>query len=197
MQFVKITTPTFSSEFTTQLSVDPDILITSNRRPVSGINTPVSITIDQGSFILNNQPTATQGTLEPTNTQNIVQVVIRSSSGFNATKTAILTIGSGSQSFSVVTRAQDFTPATFSFTAQTEVATGMMITSNVATITSIDTTTAIRIDGGSYLINGVVTTVSTVSKDDEVAVQVLSSDQYNTAVTAILFVGFTRPRSNR
>lgn len=69
------------------------------------------------------------------------------------------------------------TPFDFSFAPQTGVPLSTLITSNTVLITGIDFAVPISIVGGSYSINGgaFVTTPGTISNNDTVAVQVLSS----------------------
>ncbi len=79
----------------------------------------------------------------------------------------------------------------FSFTALTNAQLNTSITSNVATISGFDSTISIRIEGGSYTIGASVPTAAegTITAGATVAVQVLSSGEFNTQTVATLTVG--------
>jgi len=87
----------------------------------------------------------------------------------------------------------DKTPATFSFTPQTNVALNTVITSNSITVSGINAETTISISGadGTYSINnGAFTHVAgIVSTGNSVKVRLTSSSNYNTVRSVILNIG--------
>jgi hypothetical protein len=82
-------------------------------------------------------------------------------------------------------------PSQFTFTDQTGVALGTVITSNTITVSGIDVAVPISITDGTYSINGGSYTGAdgTVNNGDTVTVQLTSSGSYSTAANATLFIG--------
>ena len=157
---------------------------------ITGLDVPVSVTLitnnTDGYYQISDQ-SATQ-TMGMVGNNSTITLFLQSKS-FDGVAIASLTVGGVTASFIATTRAQSFTPHQFSFTRQSNVATGTIITSNVITITGIDTTTTISISSGSYTINGQETTANTISNNDTVTIKITSSDQTNTPVTVTLSVG--------
>jgi hypothetical protein len=122
---------------------------------------------------------------------NTVTVKLTSSSSYATTKSAKLTIGGVSATFSVTTAAKDTKPDQFIFVDQTGVALNTVITSNTITVSGINASTAISITGGKYSINGgsYRTTSSTVTNGNTVKVQLTSSTSANTTKSATLTIG--------
>ncbi len=85
----------------------------------------------------------------------------------------------------------DTTPDPFSFTAITNAETNTFITSNIAIITGFDSTVSISVEGGSYIIgaNPPTTADGIITAGATVAVQVLSSSEFNTQTIATLTIG--------
>ncbi|MDI6743520.1 MAG: hypothetical protein QMD11_12365, partial [Smithella sp.] len=122
-----------------------------------------------------------------------VTIQLTSSGSYSTTKSATLTIGSVSDTFSVTTEAAppDTTPDQFIFTDRTGVALSTVITSNTITVSGINTETPISITGGTYSINGGAYTsdAGTVSNGDTVTIQLTSSGNYSTQTEATLTIG--------
>jgi hypothetical protein len=85
----------------------------------------------------------------------------------------------------------DTTPDPFSFTAQTGVPRGTLVTSNSVRVTGINAAAAISISGGEYSISGGVFTSSagTVSAGQTVTVRQTSSANFSKSTTATLTIG--------
>jgi hypothetical protein len=85
----------------------------------------------------------------------------------------------------------DDVPDLFVFTNLTNVQKNTMYSSNVVTITGINVDATISVAGGNYKINDGNWTANDgfVAKNDQVQVQVMSSNNDNTTVTVILTVG--------
>jgi hypothetical protein len=179
--------------FTDRTNVTLSTVITSNTITITGINTAANISITGGEYSVNGGSyTSSSGTVNNGNTVTVRQT----SSGSYSTKTdAILTIGGVSDTFSVTTLAAppppDTTPAQFTFTDQTNVQLGTLITSNTIIVSGINTETAISITGGTYSIKGRSYTSSsgTVSNGDTVTVQLISSGNYSTTTNTTLTIG--------
>ncbi len=79
----------------------------------------------------------------------------------------------------------------FSFTSVIDAQPNTLISSNIATISGFDSTVSIRIEGGSYTIGASTPTAAegVISLGVTVAVQVLSSSEFNTQAIATLTLG--------
>ena len=174
--------------FTPVINATPNAVIRSEPVAIIGFD-HATISIIGGSYTINGGTALNSATTIFGGDSVVVELL--SSMQFSSVASAVLTIGGVTASFVVTTRAQDFTPDAFRFTPQTGVETGTIITSNIATITGIDSTSMISIVGGSYTINGgtALNTASMVFKGARVAVQVLSNMQFSSAASAILTIG--------
>ena len=173
--------------FTPQTGVETGTIITSNIATITGIDSTSMISIVGGSYTINGGTALNTASMVFKGARVAVQVL--SNAQFGSTASVILTIGGVTASFVVTARAQDFIPDAFRFTPQTGVETGTIITSNIATITGIDSTSMISIVAGSYTINGQQTTAATISNNSTVTVLLLSSRHFTTPASAILTVG--------
>ena len=93
--------------------------------------------------------------------------------------------------FTLLVAIVDVVPDAFSFTDQTNVASGTTITSNAVTVTGVNTATAISITGGQYSVNGAnfTSTAGTVNNGDSVRAQHTSSSSHSTQVDTTLTIG--------
>jgi len=175
--------------FTDQSGVAPGSLRTSDAVTVSGINDAATIGISGGSYSINGGAyTSSAGTVQSGDQVRVQHVA---AAGFSASVDTTLTIGGVSDSFTSTTEARDTTPAAFSFTDQTNVATGSQRTSNAVTVSGINDAASISVSGGSYSINGgaFTTAVGTVVAGDQVRVQHTSSGAASTTVDTVLTIG--------
>lgn len=87
--------------------------------------------------------------------------------------------------------AADLTPNAFTFTPQTGVSVGAIVTSNEVSITGINANTTITITGGTYSINGgtFVATPGVVKLNDRVRVRMNGSMLINTPVSSTVTIG--------
>ena len=162
---------------------------TSNSINVAGINTDAAISIVGGTYSLNGGPeTSVAGTV---NAGDAVTVQHTASSEPGAMTNTVLTIGTESDTYSSTTIGPDTTPIAFTFTDVTEVALGSTQTSDVITVTGINTASAISATGGSYSINSGAYTSSagTVVNGDTVTLQHTASGALGTAVDTVLTIG--------
>lgn len=145
--------------FTDQTGVTPGTLTTSNAITVGKTNAigtltyAISISGNSGQYEIDNSGTWTSaaGTISRGQTVRVRQT----SSPLESTiLTTTLTIGGRSDTFLVDTGVTANTcPDSFSFTDQTNVATGTLITSDMITVNGITTAAAISISNGTFEIN--------------------------------------------
>jgi len=177
--------------FVDQTDVQLNMVVTSNGIIVSGLDATAIIYISGGTYSINSGTyTSAVGTV---NNEDTVTVRLTSSGSYSTTKSATLTIGSVSDTFSVTTEAAppDTTPDQFTFTDRTGVVLSAVITSNTIKVSGINTASPIYITGGTYSINGGAYTsdADTVSNGDTVTIQLTSSESYLTTTDATLTIG--------
>lgn len=181
------TTPnTFTLTAITGAAVNTDV--TSAAVTIAGINGAAPISITGGSYSINDAAFIT--TASTVSSGQSVKVKVATSVTTNTPKTATLTIGGVSGTFTVTTVA-DTTPTDFTFIAVTGAALSSVNTSNAITVGSIDIPVAISISGGEYRIdNGAFTNApGTVGPNQTVNVKLTASDHDNTPVSAVLTIG--------
>ncbi len=127
-----------------------------------------------------------------------VRVRVTAGSGFSATTSAFVTVGSVEASFSAVTIARDVEPGGFSIDSKLDQPTGSPVTSNPYTVVGINAPAAISIvspsSGVSYSINSedaddFVSIPGTVVEDDVVRVRIDAGDAFDTDLSAIVAIG--------
>jgi|GEM_PF-484068 len=183
------TTPTPFS-FSPVSNVALNTLVMSDSIVVLGINAPAAITVTGGEYSINGNPfTSLVGGV--VNNNDLVRVRVLSSSQFQTSTTAVLTIDTVSAPFTVTTVAIDTTPDSFSFQPATGVLRNSVQTSAAITVSGINNPAPISVTGGSYSINGgpFVTTAGTVSNGASVTVRQTASRKFNTTTTATLTIG--------
>jgi hypothetical protein len=166
--------------------------LTSNAITVTGIDTPVPITITGGTYSINGAAfTSNAGVVS--NGQTVV--VRQTTSGVNNTPTtATVTIGGVSAPFTTTTLTvggNDTTPNAFTFTNMTSVAVSTVVTSAPITVSGITAPAPITVTGGTYAINGGTFTsaAGTVTNGQTVAVRHTSSASNSTVTTTTLTIG--------
>jgi hypothetical protein len=177
--------------FTDQTDVALNTVVTSNEITVSGLDAATIIYISGGTYSINSG--SYKSTSDTVNNGDTVTVRITSSGNYSTTKSAILTIGMVSDTFSVTTEAAppDTIPVQFTFTDKTGVALNTAVISNAITVSGINEAASISITGGMYSISGGLYTsdVGTVNNGDTVTVQLASSGNYSTKTEATLTIG--------
>jgi len=183
--------------FTDQIDVAQDTLITSNTVTISGIDDGTDLSIDVGEYSIGCMAagfTSTAGTID-----NDQTVCVRHTSA-NSPNTAInsvLTVGTGSDTFTTTTAADaggmDTTPDMFTFVDLTEVELNTVLQSNTITVSGIDAPAALSVTGGSYSIGCTAGTFTadpgTVNNGDMVCVRHTSAATGATAVNTTLTIG--------
>ncbi|PUA26881.1 MAG: hypothetical protein B0W54_20885 [Cellvibrio sp. 79] len=117
-------------------------------------------------------------------------VRVTASDKTNTAKSATVTVGGVSATFSVTTLA-DVTPAGFTLAPVTNAALGATVTSAAVTLSGFDIAVPVSITGGEYSINGGAFTAAagTVTAAQTVAVKLVASANHSTTTTAQLTVG--------
>jgi hypothetical protein len=177
--------------FTDQTNVALNTVTTSNTITVSGISMAVPISVTGGTYSINGGfYTSVPGTANNGNTVTVQQT---SSGSYSTTTNATLTIGGGSDIFSVTTLAApcDTTPDLFTFTDQTGIGLSQTVTSNSITVSGISCAAPISITGGTYSINGGAYTnaAGAVNIGNTVTVRQTSSGSYSTTTNTTLTIG--------
>jgi hypothetical protein len=160
----------------------------SNPITVTSITSPAPISISSGAeYSINGGAfTSAAGTVQP---GDQVRIDVTAPSTYNATATAVLTIGGTPSNFAVTTGAEPVLQG--SFTAVTGVANSSPQISNSITVTGITSPTAISVTSGAqYSINGGTFTSApgTVQAGNQVTVQVTAPPTYSTTATAVVTI---------
>ncbi len=156
---------------------------------ISGINQSVPVAVTGGEYsIAGGAFTSANGTISSGQT-----LVLRgtSSSEFETETTITVTVSSLSQSFTITTLAQDITPESFDLGASTDAALGASVESTAVTVAGITGAVLVSITNGTYTIDGGTPSsdAGTIEAGQEIQVQVLASDAFNTPTTASLTIG--------
>ena len=184
---IDITTPnpfTFTDRTNVALSTE----YKSNAITVAGINTASPISVAGGTYSINGGTyTSVSGYVSLGNTVKVRKV---SAATYSTTKSATLTIGGVSDTFSVTTHSAT-TPDPFTFTDRTNVALSTEYKSNAITVSGLGAAAPISITGGTYAINGGTYTSasSTVNNGNTVKVRKVSASTYSTTKSATLTIG--------
>lgn len=191
MQSGGTTTTPAAFSFSNMTSVLLGTTLTSTPITVSGVTAAEApISVSGGSYSIGTAPfTSATGTV--TNNQT-VRVQHTSGSALGRTNETILNIGGVIGSFkSTTVREADTTADHFSFTSQTNVSLGAIVTSNQITVSGLDTPVPIRFVAGSYSIdNGTFTTApGMVSNGQRVTVRHTAATTSNTTTITRLTIG--------
>ena len=182
------TTPvTFT--FSHQGGQTPSTTVTSNEITITGINAAAPISITGGEYSIEGGAfTSAAGTV--TNNQR-VRIRLTASPQFSTALTATLIVGGVSAAFTATTVDADTTPAAFQFAFGVNATRGNWVSSAAITITEINTTTPVSIEGGEYSIAGGAFTsaAGTVVSGQTITVRVRASTDYSRITRARLTVG--------
>ncbi len=161
----------------------------SNVITVRGINVPTAISIVGGEYAINGGGwTSAAGTVVEGDTFIVRRL---SSDQYDTMVSAVLTVGTYSDSFDITTRKADTSPNPFKFIDVTDANLDYLYTSNSISITGIDAPTPISIVRGEYRVNGGAwsSVAGTVENGDTVEVRRMSANTFATKVAATLTVG--------
>ena len=177
--------------FETQIDVAVNDTITSNVITISGLKGGgiAVASVTNGWLVMNssvvNQKTADASIARLKNGDEL-QIQLVSSSEFADTTTATITIGTLSRSFSIVT--DNYLPGANSFSPLTDVAVDSLYTSDTITISGLPHPTSTSIINGILIKNDEVISSDsvTVKNGDQLAIQLRSSPEIETTVSASL-----------
>lgn len=162
---------------------------TSNTITVSGVDSASPISVTGGQYSKNGGAfTSTPDTVVNGDT---VATRITSSGSFTTAVNSVVTIGGGSDTFTVTTEAVDTTPDAFSFADLYNAALSTVSTSDTITVTGINSAANISVVGGTYSKNGGSYTSSpgTVVNGDTVTTRITSSAFNLTTVNSVVTIG--------
>lgn len=170
-------------------------VITSNTLTVTGIGgnpTPVSVTGSGSPQIsINGGAWVTSGTIL---TGQTLRVRLTSAGTSSTARSATVTVGNTSDTWSVTTIPQDSTPNAFDFTNLTNQLFSTLVTSNVVTITGIGPDpVSVSISGGGSpqfsVAGGAWVTSGTITNGQTLQLRMTTSPSSNTTLTATVTVG--------
>jgi hypothetical protein len=183
------TQPVLQGGFTPLTGTAPSSVQVSNPIAVTGTTIPVAITVGSGAlYSINGGPfTSAPGVVQP---GDQVRVQVTTSSAYNTTSSAMVTIGGVNSTFTVTTAAQPVLQG--GFTAVSSAAPSSVQVSNPITV--IGTTIAVPItvsSGAEYSINGgpFTSAPGVVEPGDQVKVRMTASSAYGATASALLNIG--------
>lgn len=156
---------------------------------VSGISAPITASVIGGEYSVNGAPFLSMP--GPVGNGDKVRLLVIPGANRGDVKTATLSLGSVSGSFTVTADApaDDF-PDVFEFRSSTGPRNSAVRSESIR-IRGINVPTPISVSGGTYSINGAAFTnvASTVRGDDVVTLQVVTGNSYNVRYPVTLTVG--------
>jgi hypothetical protein len=175
--------------FTPLVNVAPSSVQVSNTITVASTDVPAPISVSAGGqYSINGGAfTSVPGVISP---GAQVQVQLIAASGYSTSDSALLTIGGVSSTFTVTTGAQPVLQG--GFTPTTGAVPGSIQTSNAITVTGTTISAPISVGSGDeYSINGgpFTSAPGTVQPGDQVAVQMIAPQTYNTTGSAVVTIG--------
>lgn len=182
-----------SFEFTSLDKVARQTQILSNTITVSGFNEPLPISITGGEYKIENRSdffTSRSGFISAGDS---LQLRLTSSDDFDTAKSATITIGNSSATFTVITGQQDLLPAnSFQMTDRSDVDPGSRITMlDQVLVSGINDSATINIENGLYQINDQAETSEQgeVTAGDRISVFVDASMVYGGDKSVKLVIG--------
>lgn len=174
-----------------RVGVNPSVSIVSRKAYQKNIgeSVTVSITSGGGEYRVNGGGWMTAAGV--ISDGDYLEARLTSSSNYETTIDLVFAIGTGSDTFTVTTRAADIVCDAFSFTSVTDAEPTTSYTSNAITVSGIEIDVPVSIVGGMYSIDGgaFTATTGTVSNGQTVAVKRNSSASYEGVESCTLTVG--------
>jgi hypothetical protein len=183
------TQPVLQGGFTPLTGTAPSSVQVSNPIAVIGTTIPAAITVGSGAlYSINGGPfTSAPGVVQP---GDQVRLQVTTSSAYNTTSSAMVTIGGVNSTFTVTTAAQPVLQG--GFTAVSNAAPSSVQVSNPITVTGTTIAVPITVSSGAeYSINGgpFASAPGVVEPGDQVRVQLTASSAYGTTASALLNIG--------
>ncbi len=181
--------------FSSQGDIKRSTLVESSTISVRGINGYASLVVAGGEYWRSSTGLWSSVPASDVVNGEIIKLRQLSSSEYDTTTVASVTIGGVTGTFSVATKvdpnANDTTPDPFTFAAVTGQLKDQVITSNTITITGINEPSDLTIVGGEYKIGAGewLSSAATITNNQTVTVRHTSSDSYSTETTTTLIIG--------
>lgn len=183
-------------------NVQPGTAVTTGPITITGINNRVLASVSVGASLAVNSGIFTSGPSLVRSGDNIsvyVPTVLNSDSDFSRTYSTAVSVGKRTKEWIVTTRTLDTTPDDFTFTNFSNQELDVTRTSNVVTISGLDsawyTTASITSGIGSFSKNGGPTgTSSTIANGDTISVTLSGPSNYSSVNTTEITVG-TYPKT--
>lgn len=186
--------------FASVTNAEPNTQVISNQVTITGIDTVVPVTISGSGtpqFSLDGGTTwVTSGEIESGGTLQVRLTsgpLFYSGSPFNTTRTATVQVGTGSASFFVQNRVGDTTPDAFVFASTTGSPINTVVASGVATITGIESASAVTVSGAGNpqisIAGGTWVTSGVIENNQEIRVRMTSPRTYETLRSATVTIG--------
>lgn len=182
--------------FTSAAGAEPGTLVWSAPITVSGIDAPAAISVTGGQYRVNGGA----GTTAPGTVTNgaTVEAGVPTSTGFSAARSATVTIGGVSDTFTVTTRAADTTPDILTFAPVVDAEVSTVVTSEFVTATGFDGSVPIFGSGGAeyQILNALdqvvvawTSAMNSISAGQKLGLRRTSSSEYETEALAQVFMG--------
>jgi hypothetical protein len=183
------TQPVLQGGFTPLTGTVPSSVQVSNPIAVTGTTIPAAITVSSGAlYSINGGPfTSAPGVVQP---GDQIRLQVTTSSVYNTTSSAIVTIGGVNSTFTVTTAAQPVLQG--DFTAVSNAAPSSVQVSNPITVTGTTIAVPITVSSGAeYSINGgpFTSAPGVVEPGDQVKLEAAASTAYSTAASALVTIG--------
>ncbi|NRB41841.1 MAG: hypothetical protein HRU20_25770 [Pseudomonadales bacterium] len=178
-----------SFEFVPRDGVDINTLIESEAITVTGISGVIPIAISGGQYSINGREfTEVVGSVS---NGDFLSVRVFSSDLYSTQTSTKITLGTQSYGFSVMTKAGDSTPDIFIFKEKHNLQTNAWVSSNLITVTGINTHASISIVNGEYSINNGIfsNSLKTINPGDTVVIRLTTSAEWLTTTEAVLTIG--------
>jgi hypothetical protein len=169
----------------------PSASYESNIITISGINSPASVTISNGTWAKNGGSySSSSGTVVNGDT---VRLKTTAATTYATSKIVSINIGTVLRSWTITTQdaTADTIPDAFAFTDVGNADVATTYQSEVLTISGLNAPAPISITNGSYRINGgsYTSTAGSIQNGDTVQLKVTSDNSYQTAKNVVLTIG--------
>ena len=184
-------------DLTNIAGVNPGTAVTTGPITITGINNKIQVIVSAGASLAINSGIFTSGPGLVSNNDEIafyIPTTSGSDSDFTKSYTAQISIGKRNKEWTIITRDKDSTPDSFSFINSSNQELSVVRTSNIVTISGLDSTIAsnasITSGIGSFSKNGGATgTSSTIGNGDTISVTLISPSNYSSTNATSLTVG--------
>lgn len=179
------------------LNAEPGVAHTTGPILITGINNKVKISVSAGASVAVNSGIFTSGPAFIRNNESFaikVSTTSGSDSDFLKSYSTTVTVGKKTENWTIKTRAKDITPNPFSFATQSNLELGVLTSSNVITLSGLETTVpcqaTITSGIGSFRKNGGSPSIAdTVTNGDTIQIIQFAATNYSVTNTTSILVG--------